>query len=150
MCMHIMSLSFAKVLTNMNITVAYFSRSRNANANKPRHEVQQVKPIYKLATGAKAVSVYCRVSWCLDSTVRRYTAFMDPKSLASKITRAGADKVLEKNPKNIDDAAVNTVIKQGANALESGASKSTVDPAVGAAAEVRSRAGQTAEPIFSH
>ena len=71
---------------------------------------------------------------------------MDPKTLASEITRAGADKVLEKNPNRIDDAAVNTVIKQGANALESGASKGTVDPAVGAAAEVRSRAGQTAEP----
>ncbi|DBA82389.1 hypothetical protein WJX79_010609 [Trebouxia sp. C0005] len=60
---------------------------------------------------------------------------MDPKSLASEITRAGADKVLEENPKRIDDAAVNKVIKQGANALESGASKGTVDPAVGAAAE---------------
>ena len=71
---------------------------------------------------------------------------MDPKTLASEITRAGANKVLEKNPNRIDDAAVNTVIKQGANALESGASKGTVDPAVGAAAEVRSRAGQTAEP----
>ena len=69
---------------------------------------------------------------------------MDPKSLASEITRAGADKVLEKNPKRIDAAAVNTVIKQGANALESGSSKGTVAPAVGAAAEVRSRAGQTA------
>ncbi len=69
---------------------------------------------------------------------------MDPKSLASEITRAGADKVLEQNPKRIDDAVVNTVIKQGANALESGSSKGTVDPAVGAAAEVRSRAGQTA------
>ena len=65
---------------------------------------------------------------------------MDPKSLASEITRAGADKVLEQNPKRIDDAVVNTVIKQGANALESGSSKGTVDPAVGAAAEVRSRA----------
>lgn len=71
---------------------------------------------------------------------------MDPKSLASEITRAGADKVLEENPKRIDDAAVNKVIKQGANALESGASKGTVDPAVGAAAEVRSHAGQSAEP----
>ena len=70
---------------------------------------------------------------------------MDPTALASEITRAGADKVLEKNPNRIDDAAVNMVIKQGANALESGASKGTVDPAVGAAAEVRSRAGQTAE-----
>ncbi len=102
----------------------------------------------QLATSAKASSVYCRVSWCLDSTARRYTAVMDPVSLASEITRAGADKVLEKNPKRIDDAAVNTVLKQGANALESGASKGTVDPAVGAAAEVRSRAGQTAEPFL--
>jgi len=57
---------------------------------------------------------------------------MDPKSLASEITRAGADKVLEQNPKRIDDAVVNTVIKQGANALESGSSKGTVAPAVGA------------------
>ncbi len=71
---------------------------------------------------------------------------MDPKSLASEITRAGAAKVLEKNPIRIDDAVVNTVIRQGANALASGASKGTVDPAVGAAAEVRSRAGQTADP----
>ena len=61
---------------------------------------------------------------------------MDPKSLASEIIGAGADKVLEKNPKRVDDAVANTVIKQGANALESGVSKGNVDPAVGAAAEV--------------
>ena len=61
---------------------------------------------------------------------------MDPKSLAGEIITAGADKVLEKNPKRVDDAVVNTVIKQGANALESGVSKGNVNPAVGAAAEV--------------
>ena len=62
---------------------------------------------------------------------------MDPKTLASEIIKAGADKVLEKDPKRVDDALVNTVIKQGANALESGASKGGVDAAVGAAAEVQ-------------
>lgn len=61
---------------------------------------------------------------------------MDPKSLASEIIDAGADRVLEKNPKRVDDAVVNTVIKHGANALESGVSKGNVDPALGAAAEV--------------
>lgn len=61
---------------------------------------------------------------------------MDPKSLASEIISAGADKVLEKNPKRVDDAVANTVIKQGANALESGVSKGNVDPVLGAAAEV--------------
>ncbi len=61
---------------------------------------------------------------------------MDAKSLASEMTNAAADEVLKKNPKIVDDAVVNTVIKKGANALESGASKGTVDPAVGAAAEV--------------
>lgn len=64
---------------------------------------------------------------------------MDPKSLASEIISAG-DRVLEKDPKRVDDALANTVIKQGANALKSGASKGAVDPAIGAAAEVsRSR-----------
>ena len=61
---------------------------------------------------------------------------MDPKTLASEVINAGAGKVLEKDPKRVDDAVVNTVIKQGANALESGASKGDVDSAVGAAAEV--------------
>ena len=61
---------------------------------------------------------------------------MDPKSLASEIIHAGAGKVLDKNPKRVDDAVANTVIKQGANALESGVSKGKVDPALGAAAEV--------------
>lgn len=61
---------------------------------------------------------------------------MDPKSLAGEIIHAGADRVLEKNPKRVDDALANTVIKQGANALESGASKGNVDPGLGAAAEV--------------
>ena len=69
---------------------------------------------------------------------------MDAKSLASEITKAGADKVLERNPKRVDDAVVNTVIKQGANALESGASKGAVDPAIGAAAEVSRRQCQPA------
>ena len=63
---------------------------------------------------------------------------MDPKSLAGEIVGAGANKVLEKTPKTVDDAIVNTVIKKGANALESGASKGTVDPNVAAAAEVTS------------
>ena len=61
---------------------------------------------------------------------------MDPKLLASEIINAGADKVLGENPKRVDDALVNTVIKQGANALESGVSKGNVDAALGAAAEV--------------
>lgn len=61
---------------------------------------------------------------------------MHPKSLASEIISAGADKVLEKDPKRVDDALANTVIKQGANALESGASKGDVNPALAAAAEV--------------
>ena len=65
---------------------------------------------------------------------------MDPKNLASEIINAGADKVLERDPKRVDDALVNTVIKQGANALESGASKGDVDAAVAAAAEVLARA----------
>ena len=64
---------------------------------------------------------------------------MDPKLLASEIVQAGADKVLDRNPKRVDDAVVNTVIKQGANALESSVSKGDVDPAVGAAAEVNGR-----------
>lgn len=64
---------------------------------------------------------------------------MDAKTLASEIVGAGADKVLEKNPKRVDDAVANTVIKRGANALESGVSKGNVDPALGAAAEVVNR-----------
>lgn len=65
---------------------------------------------------------------------------MDAKELASEIINAGADKLLAKEPKRIDDAVVNTVIKQGANALESGASKGDVDSDVGAAAEVSKHA----------
>lgn len=76
---------------------------------------------------------------CIDH-IQQLTALrpgtMGPKLLASEIINAGADKVLEKNPKRVDDAVANAVIKQGANALESGVSKGNVDPALGAAAEV--------------
>ena len=57
-------------------------------------------------------------------------------TLASEIVKSGAYKVLERDPNRVDDAFVNTVIKQGANALESAAAKGEVDPAVGSAAEV--------------
>lgn len=72
----------------------------------------------------------------VDKSIRWFENTMDSKTLASEIVKAGADKVLEKNPKRVDDAVANTVIKRGANALESGVSKGNVDPAVGAAAEV--------------
>ena len=74
---------------------------------------------------------------------------MNPKSLASEIVNAGADRALAKDPNRVDDALANTVIKQGANALESGASKGDVDPALGAAAEVGNTSDQLHVPSIA-
>ena len=95
---------------------------------------RQLNNAQSVALSSKSYKEIC--TFCSHQVHSLTQDTMDSKTLASEIVEAGADKVLEKNPKRVDDAVANTVIKRGANALESGVSKGNIDPAVGAAAEV--------------